>query len=97
MANIVITVDALNIDVEFNDMSSSAHRSEGTWPKAHCQEVSLSDLGYCQIFFDDADKPWTVSAANDSVDGTLLIDSVAGTSPTDNAHLYSLLVTNILP
>lgn len=85
MANAVVTSSTKYVKVVFNDMSTSAGRTIAYFSKEHIAEVYTPGCDcYVVIKLDDG-AIWDVSLTGN--DNTLMIDTVAGATPSDNADL----------
>ena len=93
--NIIVTFDTKIIDVVFNDQQIASRRKEGIWLKDKVTEISIAPENYISIIFDGTTGEFQISASTEPIEGTLLVDQVAGVVPTDNDHLLALLISNI--
>lgn len=88
MANIAITSTNNLIKVSFGDYYPSAiETSQGSWRKDKLTSIKYDSVVEVDI---RGEKVWLVSY--DGAGGSFQIDSVNGVAPTDNNHLYTLLI-----
>jgi len=86
MANITIVSTTNSIQVSFNDYSAAVDALGGTWRK---ENITLHLGLYVVGITIEGEKDWFVS--HDGLGGSLIIDSVDGSTPADKAELYTLL------
>ena len=90
MANLVITSTAYTVNVDFNIYSEAANVKRESFRRDEISEVKEHHAGtYLTIVMLD-DEEFDVSY--NTYKGTMIVDSVDGVAPTDNDHLFDLLV-----
>ena len=90
--NAVVTTDTENVIVDFNDLANNIDiPTSGIWHKNIIG--SIQNLGtQIQIEFSISKKDWYISRTTDNVNGTVLIDTIDGATPTSNLDLYEKIV-----
>lgn len=88
----IVTFDSTKIDVDFNDIKAIVGIDGARIRSGALQYVTFYDKGgveFIEAGVSETERPWqfTVDGLND----TIPIQSVNGVSPTDNAHLFTLL------
>lgn len=92
MANLVITSTANTMAIDFGVYVSDSLPDKGTWRKEKVMCITLAESDTYVTMIIDGRILNLVQAASGS---NLIVDTVAGVGPSDNADLYAKLIALI--
>jgi hypothetical protein len=90
MANAVVTSDAIVIKTEFNDLDPITGYTTGWYGRDKIESVRVDNQSDTVQVFLLSGKVYIVSLNGNN--GSLIVDSVNGVTPTDTEHLAELIV-----
>lgn len=94
MANLIVTSTTNTIAVDFGVYSTPVGISKGTWSKDKIIKIILADSDeYVEI---DVANSGIWNLVFEASGNNMIVDTVAGGSPSSNADLYAKLIALIV-